>query len=718
MFTVHLTPAQTCNAAPGYRKDRTSCSLQSTGTQPRSLRPSRPAHELRQNTTPSSSSLSAGHSSLVSRLQSSMFFGGFGALSHDIEALHKGFSVEESTVSAPVPAPVRVTVAATAGIPLDAQAMDEGATHTAEAPCLEAHPPSGSAPAMVIVPWLVSSHQASGAVTAEGPLKQYRVTIEEISRRDGEKEGEDGGVIAVPTVSTTTTTTTTQSVMLPAGMMETLLRSVAAVGGAGDAAFTNANAGQVPTEVQVELKGLELQQQQLQHQQQQQQQQKQEVPKQHEECERPGNPEPTTQVLNPARPGPTAVSVTTQGTVMDAAADTTTSMQFDPLEVRNDAASSVPVLVSRAKELSPSSMSSATTSKRDSNLLETANGDEPIQATTHKGTIGVNQSVVKDHEPERDLRPWWQRRRDTQSAPHQRSTEDEHLDRGKGSNSSNGADNSDGDSETVDRFRRRQWPPRRHALRNGETVTQSTVIGPDGTVKSRTVMVTTTRAAQNAEMGHTMTNVHIQQQQQQESAAQHDQLQASTSSSRLLSTELQPQEPQQEQQEQQHRSKLRERWAQRRHHHQTHQDPWIQIEVSDEKDGRQLLWERRRQQRERLRELREAEALQREATAAAYGFNIHHQTLDNEGSGAGGGKVQETASSRSVWMGSNQHGENDQEHRPRRGWRVRERNTGAAAMVEEEEEEGRIASGSRRAWPPKGYLRRQEQERDEPRHNV
>ncbi|KAG9322576.1 hypothetical protein KVV02_001369 [Mortierella alpina] len=675
MFTIHLTPPQTCSAAPGCRKDGSSCSLQSTEPHHQSPRQPRTAHELRQSTTPSSSALSAGPSLLVSRLQSSMFFGGFGALCREIEAMHKGFSMDESHASAPA-ALAPVTVVAASDTALGAQAAKEGATHEAETYSPEAHQSSGSA--MVIVPRLMSS-QASGIATAERPLKWYRVTIEEISKGGWQKEEAEDGVevVALPMVSTTTTrttTTTTQSVMLPTGMVETLLRGVAAGGAdarADGAAVLSANSEQVRVDALVESRGSELQQQQ-----------------QHNECERQGPVEPTTQILNPTRHDATACSAATHKTVTEAATDTTADIGSAPMRVDNDA-SSVPVLVSKVKELSPSSWSSSTNSRRDPNLLVTANGDETVQVATQKTMAILNHSQEKEEEPERDLRPWWQRRRDAQSAPHPRSLEDKSLRCGKGSSSSDGDDDGDGDGESTDRVRRRLWPPRQDALRNGETVTQSTVIGPDGTIQSRTVMVTTTRAKRDAEMHHAETNVRsrdIQQQQQLENAAHHEPLNDFTSSQHLPTTELQPQESQKLQQGEQHRSKLRKRWAQRRHRHQAHQDLWTQNEGSDEKDERHSLWERRRQQRERLRELREAEAQQREATAAAYGFNIHPPTLDNNG-----------------------------------GWSVRERKAGATAAAKEEDE-GRVAGGRtsepRRTWPPKGYRRRQELERDEPRHNV
>ncbi|KAF9935820.1 hypothetical protein BGZ67_002955 [Mortierella alpina] len=557
--------------------------------------------------------------------------------------MHKGFSVGESNASAPA-AFAPVTVVAAADTVLGAQAAKEGVTHEAETSSPEAHQSSGSA--MVIVPRMMSS-QASGTATAERPLKWYRVTIEEISKGIWEKEeAEDGVEVALPMVSTTTTsttTTTTKSVLLPAGMVETLLRGVAAGGGdarADGAAVLSANSEQVRVNALVESKGSESQQQQ-----------------QHDKCEQQGPVEPTTQIRSPTRHAATACSVATHNTVTEAVTDTTAGTGSAPMRVNNDA-SSVPVLVSKVKELSPSSWSSSTSSGRDPNLLVTANGDET-------------------------------RRRDAQSASHPRSLEDKSLRHGKGNNSSDGDDDGDGDGESSDRVRRRPWPPRRDALRNGETVTQSTVIGPDGTIQSRTVMVTTTRAKRDAEMHHIETNVRsrdIQQQQPLESAAHHEPMNDFTSSQHLPTTELQPQESQKLQQGEQHRSKLRERWAQRRHRHQAHQDLWTQNEGSDEKDERHSLWERRRQHRERLRELREAEAQQREATAAAYGFNIHPPTLDNNG-----------------------------------GWSVRERNAGATAAAKEEDED-RVAGGRtsepRRTWPPKGYLRRQELERDEPRHNV
>ncbi len=117
-----------------------------------------------------------------------MFFGGFGALSREFEALYKGSSKEETNLSTLAPGPVKVTVAAiTDATTLESQAAKEGATHTGETSTLKAHQPAGLA--MVVIPWLTSS-QASGTVAAEEPMKRYRVTIEEISKGEGEREKE------------------------------------------------------------------------------------------------------------------------------------------------------------------------------------------------------------------------------------------------------------------------------------------------------------------------------------------------------------------------------------------------------------------------------------------------------------------------------------------------------------------------------------------------
>ncbi|KAF9960998.1 hypothetical protein BGZ70_008422 [Mortierella alpina] len=667
---------------------------------------------------------------------SSMFFGGLGALSREIEALHHGVLAEQSKTCASVVPPVTVAVAAETTLGARVTAHEGVAISRAETSgSPEAHPSVGSV--MVMVPRRMNN-QVSGTAAGEGPLKLYRVTIEEVSSGDwknkdeaNEEEQEEGVELAIPTVSTTTkkrttttTTTTTQSVMLPAGMVETLLRGIA-----GGAATVSASAGPVRVEGQVESTGSQSQQHQIQDQhrptqeelpQQQQQRQEQQHQQQHEDCGRQGTVEPMTQFLNPAEAA--ASSEATHATVTDAATDTTAGMRSAPMRGSHDN-SSVPVLVSKVKELSPSvSWSSPTASGGDPNpRVAASGGDKPVQVVTQKSNVGLNHSQKTEEGPERDLKPWWQRRRDAQSAPHHRSHEDQSLRRGKGSNSSDGDDDGDGDGLSADRIRRRSWPPRRYALRNGETVTQSTVIGPDGTVKSRTVIVTTTtKAKQDTEKRPVETSVRsgdIQQHQPRESAPHQELLQDSTSSQHLPTAELQPQE-------QQHRSKLRERWARRHHRQQAYEDLWNQKEGSDEKDERHFLWERRRQQRERLRELREAEAQQREATAAAYGFNVHHQTLNNNTSGNsshGGGE--ENAGLRPVSKDLHRHDQYHPEHRPRRSWRVRDQNGGVATVaVTEGDEEGRVAGGRtsepRRTWPPKGYLRRQELERDEPRHNV
>ncbi|KAF9557657.1 hypothetical protein EC968_007521 [Mortierella alpina] len=627
------------------------------------------------------------------------------------QALHKGPSAEEGshhnalttiTTIAPVPVvAVKVINATTTTTTADkalvgaaaaaagkaAEAVNEGETQGAETSSPEAqHQSSGSTTTKVTVPlgrWRMNNNNNNknqvevselAQRTVDGLLKRYRVTIEEISREDWEKDGvEDGGVVlAFPEVSTTTTTTSTttktttakttsSSVMLPAGIMETLLRDVvtaaadAADAGGDDRGAAKANAGTEQVRANAQLESsirLESPQQHQQIQIQIQQKQKHDgLPQQqqHEAAERQEAMEPMTRD-----------------------------------------ARSVPVLVSQVPpKIEPSSWPSPSTNTfgRDSN----------------------NKLLV--------------------------------------------AAAKDGESDSVDRIRRRPWPPRRHALRDGETITQSTVIGPDGTVQSRAVMVTTTRARPGTEMRCLAeTNTHNkdraqqqqQQQQPQEKAAHHEPQQGSTSSQYLDKTGLQSPEPQPLQQgqpqQQLHRSKLRERWAQRRHYrrHQADENPGTHKDGSDDGDERHLLWERR-QQRERLRELREAEAQQREATAAAYGFTLQHPTLNNNNNnnkggsvgnhhgntGGDGGVQEDVVGPRSVWR--DQHWHDQQEHRPRRGWRVREQRHGGATTVveaeEEEKERGRFArsghtSESKRTWPPKGYLRRQELERDEPRHNV
>ncbi|KAF9928176.1 hypothetical protein FBU30_002572 [Linnemannia zychae] len=142
------------------------------------------------------------------------------------------------------------------------------------------------------------------------------------------------------------------------------------------------------------------------------------------------------------------------------------------------------------------------------------------------------------------------------------------------------------------------------------------------------------------------------------------------------------------------RQSFRERWAQRRQEHREFLEELRSEREREHQEARRRHCEREseRGHRERRQELREAEARQREATAAAYGF------IPTSSSSS-------PTSPPPLARFGHDHGNNYRRSR-------REH--------EEDEVENEIYEKTR-PWPPKGYLKRQEREREEqnqPRHNV
>ncbi|KAG0209323.1 hypothetical protein BGX33_005688 [Mortierella sp. NVP41] len=159
-----------------------------------------------------------------------------------------------------------------------------------------------------------------------------------------------------------------------------------------------------------------------------------------------------------------------------------------------------------------------------------------------------------------------------------------------------------------------------------------------------------------------------------------------------------------------HRPSFRERWAQRRQEHREFlEELRAERDANLQKDRQyreRCERERERGRQERRQELRDAEARQREATAAAYGFG------PSSSSSSAASSSSSSSSSPSNWSRFDRdHTQNHGHGRHKRHEEDRE--------ISDDSDEGR---GQRsRSWPPKGYLKRQEREREqqeEPRHNV
>ncbi|KAF8926132.1 hypothetical protein BGZ58_000150 [Dissophora ornata] len=343
---------------------------------------------------------------------------------------------------------------------------------------------------------------------------------------------------------------------------------------------------------------------------------------------------------------------------------------------------------------------------------------------------GEEMHSNQDTESE-DMRPWWQRRR---------SREDHHVREQKHSSSSAGAataaaaaaETTEGRGERV----QRSWPPRRRSP--SQTFTKTTITRPDGTVESKSVTLdrTTGVAETHTRVRHPDGSVQESVIRESKAALSHP----------VLVHAPPPPPPQQQQQPEptdkaEHeslRSKFRERVVQRR---------------QERTERREERAERHKERHERRKELRDAEVEQREATAAAYGF-VHAAGPDDTYAAAaaaaanreGGNDARDNnkarqepaaAAARVVKMQDEDphraridfHRYHDQnyrnawnqrrEGRQRGNGRVRQRE---GQGEEEEEEEGEQRT-KMRSWPPKGYLRRleqeQEQEQDwELRHNV
>ncbi|KAF9131061.1 hypothetical protein BGW39_002322 [Mortierella sp. 14UC] len=164
------------------------------------------------------------------------------------------------------------------------------------------------------------------------------------------------------------------------------------------------------------------------------------------------------------------------------------------------------------------------------------------------------------------------------------------------------------------------------------------------------------------------------------------------------------------QRRQEHREFLEELRAEREHEREQHTSAHTHATKDQQQQQHKEQQQSERGRRERRQELRDAEARQREAIAAAYGFVPTSPPPSSTPSPPSSASASSsTSSTSSNWSRFDRDHDQDRDH-GRRHHRKRH------------EEEDNYDNERSRSWPPKGYLKRQEREREQqqeqPRHNV
>ncbi|KAI1321434.1 hypothetical protein EDD11_005125 [Mortierella claussenii] len=393
-----------------------------------------------------------------------------------------------------------------------------------------------------------------------------------------------------------------------------------------------------------------------------------------------------------------------------------------------------------------------------------------------------------------DFRPWWKRRQEEQQN-HLKSRQE------RGPEQERTLENQDiGASRDTDVHSSRAWPPRRRPSNRHESFTQTTISRPDGTVESKTVTLD-----QVSGIEETRTKVHHPNGSVQESVVrrQHNQSTPATGST--------IRQMKQQEQVQKKSTKVSDddkgqivpqvlstppvaapipaadqrTWTETAQIQQRHttsvplqgakaQDSTQQVHDGVDDDNNDLPLhspriglrermaerhqesaerraERRRERQERRQELRDAEARQRELTAAAYGFgadaanadanasdervenlrrgfmarrrrDVNH---DNDDDVAVKAKEEDPHRARTAFHRYHEHEYRSAWHQ-RRQERERVREQQKMRRCQDEGlEQSQGSRESSRSWPPQGYLRRMEREQEhgygqehEPRHNV
>ncbi|KAF9915335.1 hypothetical protein BX616_006379 [Lobosporangium transversale] len=282
----------------------------------------------------------------------------------------------------------------------------------------------------------------------------------------------------------------------------------------------------------------------------------------------------------------------------------------------------------------------------------------------------------------------------------------------------------------------KKWPQRHRPLRQGESFTQTTVTRPDGTVESR--MVSYDRETDIVE---TRTRVQYSDGSIQESVIREGSQKLSSDSSspaRVLFTKHQQKGQEERSEEQTADASQGGRRQQPVEIHPFRQQPdeavtsrsFRERMAQRHQERAERRAERHRERQERRQELRDVEARQREAIAAAYGFN----TNANNGNGNDHHNVgDDNVDSASTTEDSHRahlhfHRLHDPQYRSTWHQRHEDHERERSRLRRQQGEEEATSTNKeyqniRQSWPPRGYLRRlgKEQENGQEhgsRHNI
>ncbi|KAG0199855.1 hypothetical protein BGX28_006923, partial [Mortierella sp. GBA30] len=390
MFTIYLNQLRTsiAHTVPGRQEDefppsgpRGELQLSSHPIQKVHEQQQQQQQQQQQRDIPSSSQpkVAFAHSRLVDHLQSSMFFGGFGSLSRDIEAMLT---------------PKQSKIATTIGIS-DVIDRNTAAVQTPLEVDNERTPKDLDISTSVIV--LSSSDskfQQQLDAHAHGSQKRYRVTIEEmifpaLSVGEQHQKELENEVPVVTSTMTTTTNTRKISAIVPAGLLNATLQEL--VGQTQDRVETEKKLAES------ELKQYEEQQLQKYYQEQQdERQEKEKKEKALEQTIRVPSARPATLFPGHVLAG-SVTSVSDQcdasreqdvvrPTVVHVASTASKANNNGNSVVRDDIISTAPVMVSKVRDIRPS-----WTRNDDAKLLVTSTGTGTSEAVTvRKDMINVD----------------------------------------------------------------------------------------------------------------------------------------------------------------------------------------------------------------------------------------------------------------------------------------------------------------------------------------
>ncbi|KAF8966207.1 hypothetical protein BGZ46_000407 [Entomortierella lignicola] len=265
--------------------------------------------------------------------------------------------------------------------------------------------------------------------------------------------------------------------------------------------------------------------------------------------------------------------------------------------------------------------------------------------------------------------------------------------------------------------------------------TQTTITRPDGTREFKFVTV-------NRETGATETHTRVEH---VDGSIQESIQSPKGSKWTTIRQRKQEQQGQTQQQEVQQQQQVQQQVLQQVQQQTQEQKPVVVNTVEQDTEAesrrqsfrerlyqrRQERAERRREKQERRQELREAEARQREMTAAAYGFGYdengnaregHRESFEEEEDPHRARKEFHRfhdSNHRNVWRQRREEREREQEQERERV-RMRNGNNDGRNARKNDDSDEQVSYSKSKSWPPRGYLRRMEEQEQEhePRHNV